>query len=524
MRRSLRFAPLAALGLSLCFTGACRQTTTPEGKSPGARRDRDELALPDPLALPADPQAASWIAQPQRAVAMVARYSPVPIELSVGVERALGALTEPALAGEIARAVNLSLPFANVVLDDGQEVIRLSLKSAGRTSLAGRFTEFEPIGDFGAVKLPRRPSPEGQPPPRATTNEWLAWIDEGDGGTLVLANSLAGLVTGRTLKPAYGKQPIYFTADPSALPIPIELPFSRVTGRGDLSSVVIEVQAIDGQDPFTQLPIAPGTLGGLLDGPQISAGASTRYADHEALVHEIIIEVDSIVSDLPFMLRGIGKDVAAKLNATLRTWDGRVLAAMGPRDHLRLAYGATDVENSRVAVLRLLQAVVSNVSLARNFTNRIPKMTLRRRVAKGNGIDVELFVLHNAANLSPQLRVLVDRENRLNVAMAWSKRAGGGMIVIGADAPRELADWLDHTKASASNDATNGQLFAASVAAEPEQLRSLLELDEENAGFEQLLGLAATGPQWRVSVDDEGAGKYRIELTTPGPPKPPREP
>src|SRR5690606_14218184 len=203
--------------------------------------------------------------------------------------------------------VNLSAPFANVVLDDGQEVIRLSLKPNGRTALAGRFTELEPVGEFGAVRLPKPARSEGQTPPRTVTPEWLAWIDEGDGGTLVLANSLEGLVTGRTLEAAYGEQPVYFTADPSALPIPVDLPFSRVTGRGDLSAVVIEVQAIDGQDPFAQAPIAAGTLAGLLDGPQISAGASTRYADHKALVQELIVQVNSAVSQLPFLLRSVGE-------------------------------------------------------------------------------------------------------------------------------------------------------------------------------------------------------------------------
>jgi len=523
MRRITRLAPLLALGLTLSFAGACRQATAPEASTPEREREREvEIALPDPLVLPANPKAASWVAQPTLAVAMVAPYSPAPIDLRVGVEQALATVTAPALAAELARAVDLGAPFTNVILDDGQEVIRLSLASERRAALSGRLTELEPSGEFGAVRLPAPGGPGG-----AKGREWLAWIDEDDGGTLVLANSLPGVVTGRHLAAAYGDQPIYFTADLagdwSNLAIDIELPFGRVTGRGDISALVIEAQALDGVDPFAGLPIAPGTLGGLLDGSQITAGVSTRYADHKQTVNQVISGVNSSVAQLPFLVRGIGEGIAAKLNTALRTWDGRVLAALGPRGHLRLAVGATDVNKSRIAVIRLLQAVVDNVSMARNFTDKVPKMTLRRRVATGDGEDVELFVIHDASSVASELRPLADRENRLNIAMAWSERAGGGMFVIGPDAARELGSWLDQTKASAPNDATRGQLLAASFAGEPEQLQALLKLGDD-VQLAQLLGLAANGPQWRLAVNDEGAGRYIIHLATPGPAKPARAP
>ncbi len=523
-RRSLRFAPWLVLGLTLSFAGACRQPTTREGKAPDDRRGRKQeaaLNLPDPLPLPDQPRIASWIAEPGVAAAMIQPYSPVPVDLRAGAEQALAGLTEPALAGEISRAIDLQAPFANVVLDDGQEIIRLSLSAEARSSLAGRLAEYEKAGEFGAVKLPPRPLAEGEPPPRAGfTPEWLAWIDEGDGGTLVLANSLAGLVTGRELAKAYGEQPVFFTVEPDTLPLPVDVPFSRVAGRGDLSKVVIEAQAHDGQDPLAELPIMTGTLGGLLAGNQISAGLSTRYADYQDAVRDVIVEVNANVAQLPFLVRGLAESLAAKLNTALRTWDGRVLAAIGPQNHLRLAYGAGDVEKSRVAVLRLLQSIVDNVSTLRNFSSQLPKLSLKRKVGKGDGEDVELFVLHDANRLAPQLRPLVDGDNKLNIAMAWSKRAGGGLIVIGPKAPDELARWLEQTKGAANSAATDGQLLAASFAADPEQLRPLLANPQPS--LEQLVGLAATGPRWQLDVEDQGGGNYVVSVTTPGPPKPPR--
>jgi hypothetical protein len=528
MRRSPRLAPLLVplvMGLILGFQSACRHPTTREGKQPKSRDEqRDEVRLPDPLPLPEHPKVASWIAQPSSAIAMIAPYSPVPIDLREGATQMFANLTEPALAAELGRALNLQAPFANVMLDDGQEVVRLSLTSESRTTLAGRLGELEAVGKFGAVRLPKPPPPPSadgsQPPARAGGREWLAWIDEGDGGTLVLANSLEGLVTGRTLAGAYGQQPVFFTVDPSQLPLQVDVPFERVTGRGDLSAVVIEAQALEGQNPFAELPLETGTLAGLLDAPQISAGASSRYADHEETVREIIIEVNSAVDRLPFLVRSIGEGIAAKLASALRTWDGRALVALGPANHVRIAYGTGDVEKSRVAVLRLLQSVVDNISLARNFSSDVPRVSLRRKVAKVEGVDIETLVIHDAARFASELRPFVDEEGRLNIAMAWSERAGGGMIVIGPKPKTELTHWLEETKSSQDHSATATQLVAASFAANPEQLRPLL--GGPDIALEQLLALSATGPRWRVTVTDKGAGKYIIDVLTPGPPKPAR--
>ncbi|KIG12708.1 hypothetical protein DB30_01066 [Enhygromyxa salina] len=508
---------LLALGLTLSFAGACRQPHTPEGKPPkGEARAQAKVQLPDPVPLPAEPPAASWIAAPNHAISMLRPYSPIPIEPVAAVEQALAGLTDPALAGELARAVDLGAPFSNVVLHD-QEIIRLSIKPDALGSLRGQLAQLPPAGEFGAVKLTAQGAAS-----RDSSREWLAWIDEADGNTLVLANTLPGLVTARGLAKAYGQQPIYFTADPSALPIPVEVPFARVTGRGDIEAVVIEAQAIAGQDPLAQLPISPGTLGGLLEGPNMVAGGSGRYADHQDMVREVTSQINANVRELPFLVRSVGEDLAAKINTLLRTWDGRVLVALGPAKHLRFAYGANDVSKSQVATIRLLQKVVDSVSLARNFVS-IPKMSLRRRVTKGDGQDVEVFVVHDAASLGvSELRPLIDGEGRLNIAMAWSARAGGGMLVIGPDAANQLAGWLDQTAKSPAHAATSGQLLAASFAGDPAQLQGLLQASPEALDVGKLLQLDATGPKWQVGVERRDGGLYVIDVRSPGPPKPAR--
>lgn len=527
MRRLTRIAlPLVLLTGFAVAGPACHKQTTTQGKRPKAKHGKQakKVVLPDPLPLPDDPSAATWIAQPQRALDMLAPYSPVALDLGQLAQMAMGEVTEAQLAAEIAAAIDTGAPFANVVLDGGEEVIRLSIDPAAVESVTRALAKLPAEGEFGAVRLPPPGlATDDDRPARAGSSEggdWLAWIDQDDGGTLVLANSLAGLVTARGLEQAYGERPVFFTVVPGDLPLPAEavdqIPFARVEGVGDLQQLTIVAQAIEGRDPLAEVPIAPGTLGGLLDAPGITAGVSGRYADHKAAVNSIIKQVNAQVSQLPFLIRGVGENLAAKLNATLRSWDGRVLVAVGPSETLRVAYGSQDVSKSRVAVIRLLQAIVDNVSVARNFTSEVPRLSFRRRVAKGDGNEIDLFLLHDARRFAPpELRPLIDSEGRLQIAMGWSHRVGGGMFVIGPNADTELARWLDDTKESASGDATADELLAGSLAVDPAALRAILQTgDIDVAG---VLALAPTGPRWGVRARELDAGRYEIVIEAPKP-------
>ena len=525
MRRLPRLALLFALAtISASLTG-CREPTSPKGETPDASASVEVeklIPLPDPLPLPDEPRAASWIAQPAAAVALVAPYSPMEIDLRLGVEQALGGVTEATLAAELAGAVDLEAPFSNVVLDDGQEVIRLSVAAEQRAALEARLAQLEAEGEFGGVRLP--PPRAGGEAKGGDPTTWLAWVDAKDEGALVIANSLAGLVTGRELRGAYGKQPVFFSLDPSSLPISLpsqpsmgtdEIPFARVTGRGDLSALTIDAQAVDGSDPLAQLPIRAGTLGGMLGAPEMAAGISSRYSEYESTVRGITGEVNAQVRELPFLVKGVAQGLAAKFNAVLRSWDGRTLIAMGPNNHVRIAYGAHDVHKSRVAVIQLLQAVVDNVSIARNFLSQLPNLSFRRRVAKGDGQDIELFVVRNAARtMPPELQPLIADDGDLNVAMGWSHRVGGGMFVIGPNARAQLIRWLDETSEAPGGDETAQQLLAASFAAEPAQVRALLDAASRGQPLTpaQLLGLSSGGPPWSVIVTAQTPGRYQLRI------------
>jgi hypothetical protein len=504
LRRSVRTLPL--LALSLLLGVGCKQPRSQDGKQPEAESkvSKREVKLPEPLPLPADPSIASWVARPAPVIARVQPYLPMTIDVRATIGQLLGGVTSADLAQKFAAAINLDAPLGQVVLDDGEEIIRLTPTKREQESLTKLLAGLEPVGEFGAVSLPPSAAP-------ASERKWLAWLDPRD-GTLVLANSERGLVTARELPNAYGSKPVFFTFDPTRLPaLPVDLPVGRIQGSGNLDELHLEIELTEQGDPLAELPLTNGTLGGLLVGSNLAVGASSRYSEHESAVKDIIRQVNAQVDQLPFLIRSIGEDMAKKLNTVLRSWDGRVLAAIGPAGHVRIAYGSADPENARVAMLRLLQTAVDNIKFARNFVNEVPRVTLRRGVGKGDGKDIEMLVVHDAAKLvPPEFRTLIDADGELNIAMAWSERAGGGVVIVGPRAADELGRWLDDTKGSPSGADTQQELLAAMVAAEPSSVRTLAQQPEPD--MTSVLGLeAAASPRWSVSIDKQ-EGRYVVDL------------
>jgi hypothetical protein len=503
-RRLVRTLPLFALALLL--GSACKQSSTHDGKRPEAKAEARarKLKLPEPLPLPADPPLATWLDRPAPVLARVQPYMPAPLDVRAIVGQLLAGVTRADLAEQFAAAINLDAPFCNVVLDEGQEIVRISPTKRDVEVLTKLLAELEPVGEFGAVALP--PSATG-----SSDRAWLAWLDPRD-GTLMLATSERGLVSGPAMQDAYGATPVFFTFDPTRMPaLAVDLPIGRVQASGNLDALHVEVALTDAGDPLAELPIANGTLGGMLGGSNLALGASTRYSDHERTVKDLIREVDGQVDQLPFLVRSIGEDMAKKLNTVLRSWDGRVLGAIGPVGHVRIAYGSEDPEKAEVAMIRLLQSAVDNIKFARNFISEVPRVTLRRGVGKGDGEDIDLLIVHDASRLIPsELRALVDGEGKLNIAMAWSNRVGGGVVIAGPRAAEELGRWLDETKGAASGADTRQQFAAALFAADPESVRTLAQQAEPD--LRAALDLeAATSPRWSLSIDKQDR-RYVIDL------------
>jgi hypothetical protein len=176
------------------------------------------------------------------------------------------------------------------------------------------------------------------------------------------------------------------------------------------------------------------------------------------------------------LIRGVLEDLVKRLNATLRAWNGRVMVGVGPSHHLLLSLGSDDVGKAERAVLHLMSGVTGNLKTAKSFGLPVPSVSLRKSAQTSAGTKVHLVTVGKLGNaMPPAVQPLLDEKARLRVAMAFSKRAGGGMIVVGPEATKELSRWLaDSAKTTPAADSEN-DLIAATIAVKPETLRPAME-------------------------------------------------
>lgn len=504
-----RLVVAALVGAALTAPIACK--TPAGGTTRTAGRASVRARLPEPLPLPAQPVAAAHVEQPGRALGMADPWIEESLAAPAVLERGLVQFTTPEAAAWIAPAIDPERTWSSVRLGDGEEIAHFPVRPDAVPSLSKSLGELSKEGKFGAVRLPERPHVEAE---EGEQSPWshkphLAWLRE-DEGTLTIATSLRGLVTGPRISETYGEAPVFVTVDRSMIP-PI-VPLERVTASGKLEEMTVTAK-VGADFDAAQLQIENGALTGLLAGRGMVAGATTRVAEHEEIVKRVISNVNATIEQQPFLLQGILQDMQRRLNAVLRSWDGRVMVGLGPPGHVRLAYGSDDPKRSGVAVLRLLQAVVDNVKLLRNFTNQLPAIRIKKSAGEGAGEPIHLLSIGNAKGMmQPELHALVDDHNRLRIAMAWSRHAGAGMAVVGPQAVTQLEQWLDASAKGPAGEETVGDFGAAVVALDPKQAPALRNAELRP---DVLLGLDATGPRRSLVGRWLDATTFQLTLSAP---------
>ena len=169
----------------------------------------------------------------------------------------------------------------------------------------------------------------------------------------------------------------------------------------------------------------------------------------------------------------------------LRRWNGRVLLAVGPARHVRLAFGADEPNAAFKDLAALLRGVIDNLSLARMFAN-VPGASLKQVSDKPTPVYL-LTVDGLSRNLPAVAKPLLDDKGRLRVAFAASDRAGGVQVVIGPDPAPVVTAWAGNAGESAADD-----LLAGVLAVSPEHLQPLMQAAPNQAALlEQVLQLAA---------------------------------
>jgi hypothetical protein len=481
MRRFTRLVSVSILALGLVAAG-CKTSTSGGAREARTQRQARVPGLPKPLPLPAEPVAALHVAKPSDALttlaALIASDDP-------DLRAVLGRLVASLPAGietELVAHVDLERPWSAAIIDDQA----ISYVPIARESLdvVARLLEGKPaVGSFGAVDLGR---PGGAPGAK------LAWLDQ-DAAALTLADTPEGLATGRELARAYGKEPLFATLDGERLRrLGLEASIGRVTATGvglhdfevTADGVVIDRAELD--------MLADGALTGMLESPQVALGLSTKYAAHDEIVRSVLSEATRQVNRQNFLVRGTLQDMLRRGASVLRSWNGRVLAGVGPSRHLLLAFGANDVGTAQTATLHLVRGVIDNLSLARTFGVSVPTVRFAKNHASAAGTSVHVVSLSRARNFLPSAAApLIDDRGDLRVAMGFAERAGGAMMVVGPDAPDVLAQWLGQIEGATPASDSRGDLVAATVAVGP---RSLAPLFTDTSGRAALQLSADTKP------------------------------
>jgi hypothetical protein len=432
--------------------------------------------LPEPLPHPAHPGAAAYIQDPNQLAERLGPWLAREIDPRHELRTWLTGETTPEVAGWIAEAADPHQVWAAVRQSETENIVLISVDKSHLSRLNSHLGGLRPVGKFGARELPLVATAEQTAVSKAP---WMIWIDERS-GALALAHSERGLVTVRGFKQAYGAAPLFLAVDPDEISLPIPaIPFERFTAQGSLEDLALSLDVGPDFDPGSEL--ADGALSGLLHPPDLALGGSSRWKASEKLIDQLLGEVDRQVDRAPFLVKGLATDMARKLGAAARSWDGRFLIGSGPPGHLRAAYGAEDPKKSGIAVLRLLDTAIDNLDLFRNFASEIPKVHLKKHVADAAGDPIHLLTVSGLErNLPSELRPLVDEKNRLRVAMAWSVRAGGGLMVAGADAEQVLATWLETSAKHATGNDSRSDRIAVRVAIAPAALHEIAGGKSEN--------------------------------------------
>lgn len=459
--------------------------------------------LPSPHRLSPEPDAGAFVAHPSAALASLEAYVPQAPPLAAVAELILATQMPDELAAKIAPHIDGARPWAAVHVA-GEDILQLPLRPGA--DVAAALQGLPTRGDFGAVELA---APAIATDPGGTAAPRLAWIDK-HAGTLALARTLEGLSTTRLLSSTYGAHPLWGTlADARARAFVPEFPYARIAAVGQgLHELDVSALAAKGQALPVAKQLATGALTGMLAVPDLAAGVSTRWPGYKKAVQDVIREMNANVDRAGFAAKLMLDPLVDQAARALRRWNGRVLLAVGPARHVRLAFGADEPAGAFKDLAALLRSVIDNLSLARMFAN-VPGASLRQVADKPTQIYV-LTVDGLARNLPAAAKPLLDDKGRLRVAFAASERAGGVQIVIGPDPAPVVEAWVGHAGESSPDD-----LIAGVLAVSPEHLQPLMQTSpQQSALLDQVLQLAADRPPTLLRVEQK---PDRYHATVRGP-------
>lgn len=516
---------LPALALALAAPSlACKPSGTrgPEAskRQRGKPAKRRGPALPKPHAIPSAPPMGVVIDQPEAALAELASFVPgVPGPQKL-LNVALAAVGPDAFARAVAPQVDAGRPWvaANVA---GEDILHLPIRGGGLGEVERALSGYAKSGSFGAVTLPppgggaSGGSFAGQSVsvPKDSSPR-VAWLDR-ETKTLTIAKTLQGIATGHELPRAYGDRgPIWVAVGEEytrALTGADDNPFGRVVVRG---ASVHELEIVASAHPQRGLPQAPeiaaGALTGMLDAPNLAVGVSTRWPGHKQWVSQTSAQLKRQVDKAGFMAQAVMGKLVSRVNASLRSWDGRVFVGVGPERHVMFGFGTPDHQKAKNAVLGAISTARDNLSMLRMFTSDVPNIGLRKKD------DVHVLTVPGARKfLGKEAAPLLDDRGRLVVAFFFSNRLSSMMGVVGPNAEAEMLRWKETIKDATPAADSRDHLIAAAFAADPNQVQPLLKgAAEGQVDPAQFFNIRRVREPTRVVVQQQ-PDRYRAVITGP---------
>jgi hypothetical protein len=472
-----------------------------EGDVAAAKRGRRQAGLPRPLRLPAEAPIVIHAASPAEALAGLRAYAP---ELPEGHALLRQVVAQLPGAGELERtlagAVDLGRPF-DVASVEGQLIVHLALQPGQVASVAALLADKPPVGRFGAVDLQRGAGPG----PR------LAWLDR-EAGTLTLADDERGLVSGSELAKAYGEQPLRVQLwGAEARKYAPQLVLERLDLRGaGPHDFELEAKGVPPEALAQLEALQPGALTGLLESPRIAVGASSKYAHYDRDVKRLLADLKRNVDRQNFLVKGTLEDLLRRFGSVARSWNGRTMVGVGPKNHVLLGVGAESPQKMGGALFHLVSGVVDNLELARSIGIDVPKIRFQRNKVSAAGHGISVLALENArAHLPAEARALVDGRGDLRIAVAFPERTGAGLVVIGPECHTVLAQWLEDVAEALPARDSERHWLAATVAVDPAAVEPLLA---SGGNLGALLGLSAAREPTQVTVArNDDVVKVRVQ-------------
>lgn len=495
----------SALTLGLALVPGCkRDGDTSSPSTVAAPKPTRKAGMPRPYRLPAQPEMAAFIAAPDEAMAAARMYAAG--VLPQGRQMLSSALSANPSADDrkLAAWIDDSKAWA-AVRAENQDILWLPIQADRVAELKGHLAGKPPAGSFGAVNLQR-----------TNAGPKLAWFDE-QTGYLALADDEKGIATAPHIPFEYGKNGGFYvtiTAE-HARRIAGQAPFSRLEIKG---AGPHDFELVTEDTDVSQAPelakLTEGALTGMLEAKQIAVAASSKYKDHEAWVKKVLGDTGRTVSKQNFLVRGNLEQLHRRLGATLRSWDGRMVVGVGPKDHLLLGFGSGDPKKMGGATHHLIEGVRDNISMARQFGIDIPKVRWAKNKTTAAGHNIAVAAVESARKVIPsEFHSLIGERGDIRIAMAFSDRLGGAMVVVGPSSDVVLKRWLEQTQSAKAGDATKGDFAAATIAVDPKHFATIANGDVEAAAA-KLLGLNAEKDPTRIVVRRQDK-RYEVRVTGP---------